>query len=146
LGLRQFFTQSSYDVVLDAYTFHVFVTDRDRQQHLHNVHWVLRPGGYVIVLGAHDEDAPQGHVESFDQFCRLCHVEPKGVPAGRFAGGKWETAEHERFFLLARPQSMAGYCAEFADAGFDVIHKELFGEPGHAAFVLRKRNDEPSGK
>lgn len=138
LTLDQLVPAASFDVVLDAYCFHVFVIDRQRAQHLENLHRVLRPGGWVVLLAAHEADASQEPVGSFEEFCQKWDTKPEGIPAGRFVDGEWETVEEERIYLLARPQSLEGYCKEFEEAGFEVVFKEQFGEPSKAAFVLRK--------
>jgi len=138
LDLGRYFPQASFNVVLDAYCFHIFVIDRHREEHLQNVRRVLRPSGFLVLLGGHDEDAHQEHIDSFEEFCRVWNTKAEGIPAGRFTDGEWETVEEEKFYLLGRWQSMAGYCKEFTNAKFEVKYKEQFGKPSKAAFVLRK--------
>ena len=134
-----------FPLVVDAHCFHVFVLDRDRAAYLQGIRRVLRDDGYLILLGAHDEDAFDGPIESFAQFCEVSGTHTAGVPAGRFVDGEWQTVEMERSYLMARAQSLRGYRREFADAGLSVEHEQTFGKPGapeNVAYVLRKASDE----
>ena len=139
------FAPGEFPLVVDAWCFHVFVIDRDRAAYLRGVRRVLAEDGYLILLGAHDEDACDGPIESFAQFCEAGGGHGEGVPAGRWVDGEWQTVETERCYLMARAQSLRGYRREFADAGFSIEHEETFGKPGapgSVAYVLRKASDQ----
>ena len=58
----------SFDIALDNYCLHMFVTDADRRRYLGEVHRTLKPGGYAWFHEIGQQDRFNDRIESIDEF------------------------------------------------------------------------------
>lgn len=127
-----------FPIILDAYCFHMLVLDAQRSQYFRGVMNVLQDDGYLVLIAQRDEKAYEGHIESFEAFCRLTDADPSGVPFQKCVDGRWSEVSGKRNFLMGRPRSISGYRGEFTRAGFRIEYQVTWDGKKKAAFLLRK--------
>ena len=83
------FPTTRFQIVIDCYCFNMLVLDAHREVYLRNVRRVLQGKGYFILFGARDEDAYEGPISSFDEFCRLTGTTTSGISFQKCQGNQW---------------------------------------------------------
>ena len=127
-----------FDVVADCYCLNMLVVDAHRKRYLENVMRATRDGGFFILFGARDEDACEGPVDTFVEFCRQGDANTSGVPFQKCQGNQWHTVKGRKVFLMGRPRSMKGYQEELYAAGFTIVHSSVYGsDRQYAGFLLQ---------
>ena len=127
-----------FDIVVDCFCFHMLVVDAHRKNYLRNIRRVMRDGGYFILFGSHDEEAHEGPVDSFADFCRKTGANTSGVPLQKCQGDQWQNVNGKKVFLMGRGRSLKGYREELKAAGFKILYRAAYGrDRQYAGFLLQ---------
>ncbi len=133
------FPGGGFDIVVDCYCLNMLAVDAHRKAYLENVLRVTRDGGFFILFGARDEDACEGPVNSFAEFCRKTGANTSGVPFQKRKGNEWRSVDGKTVYLMGRPMSLKGYRKELTAAGFSILHRAAYGrERQYAGFLLQR--------
>lgn len=133
------FPGRGFDIVVDCYCLNMLVVDAHRRAYLKNARRAMKSGGYLILFGARDEDACEGPVDSFAEFCMKTGTNTSGVPLQKRQGNRWQDVKGKSVFLMGRSRSLKGYREELTAAGFAILHRAAYGrERQYAGFLLRR--------
>jgi len=109
----------SFDIALDNYCLHMFVTDEDRRKYLGEVHRTLKSGGYAWFHEIGQRDRFSDRIESIDEFLvkhpmdlNTCETRCVYTKTGK------KTVQLPR--LPARFNNCEGYYDEIKAAGFEI--------------------------
>ena len=109
----------SFDIALDNYCLHMFVTDADRKRYLGEVKRTLKPGGYAWFHEIGQRDRFHDRIESIDEFLvkypmdlNACETRCVYTKTGK------KTVQLPR--LPARFNNCEGYHDEIKAAGFEI--------------------------
>jgi SAM-dependent methyltransferase len=127
----------SFDVAIDNYCLHMFVTDSDRRRYLGEVHRTLKSSGYAWFHEIGQRDRFSDRIESIDEFL-VKHPMDLDTCETRGAYTKTGKKTVQLPRLPARFNNCEGYHDEIKAAGFEIE----FIESRKSGVVIYARKSE----
>lgn len=127
------------DVLVDNYHLHMLVTEHDRSAYLREARRVLRRGGWAYFRENLQQAGALESVRSFEDYVAATALD-SAIEEEREAWQDGRVVRIKLPRLPARANSVAGYAAELAAAGF-VVER---AEPAGPSCIVYARKSDPA--